>query len=322
VTCYRIVLAENACTPVSVACGLLGVSTSGYYPWASRVPSDRKLADAWLVERITALHAENRGVYGSRRVTAELRLGQGVVVSRKRVQRLMRIAGLSGLIARKRGRTTIRVPGVRVADDLVERRFRPAAPDVLWVADITYLRTWEGWVYLAAVQDAFSRRIVGWSMADHMRAELVVDAPRWPCTAAGRVPGSFITPTRARRGLPRLQGPLQRPTTGPLTPPEQTAPRGAPPTLARAPPRSRDRSSCGPKARSSWAVRRRCSASGERSWPEGAPRRPRSPRRASGAAGSLSCRARGGSLQSTGRNGRTRTRARPAGALESVVLED
>jgi len=122
--------------------------------------------------------------------------------------------------------------------------------------------------------------------------------------------------------LPRLQGPLQRPTTGPLTPPEQTAPRGAPPTLARAPPRSRARSSCGPKARSSWAVRRRCSASGERSWPEGAPRRPRSPRRASGAAGSLRCRARGGSLQSTGRHGRTRTRARPAGALESVVLED
>ena len=122
------------------------------------------------------MHRENRGVYGSRRVTAELRIGEGVVLSRKRVQRLMRAAGLSGLVARKRGRTTIGVPGVRVADDLVERRFRPEAPDVLWVADITYLRTWEGWVYLAAVQDAYSRRIVGWSMADHMRAELVVDA--------------------------------------------------------------------------------------------------------------------------------------------------
>ncbi len=97
-------------------------------------------------------------------------------MSRKRVQRLMRAAGLSGLVARKRGCTTIRVPGVRVADDLVERRFRPAQPDVLWVADITYLRTWEGWIYLAAVQDAFSRRIVGWSMAEHMRSELVVDA--------------------------------------------------------------------------------------------------------------------------------------------------
>lgn len=88
----------------------------------------------------------------------------------------MREAGISGLVPRKRGRTTVRVPGVRVADDLVERDFRPAAPKLLWVTDITYLRTWEGWLYLAAVQDAFSRRIVGWSMADHMRSELVVDA--------------------------------------------------------------------------------------------------------------------------------------------------
>jgi len=176
VSCYRIVLAEKARTPVSVACELLGVSTSGYYAWASRAPSDRALSDAWLAEKVKAVHAENRGVYGSRRVMAELRLGEGVAVSRKRVQRLMRAAGLSGLISRKRGRTTIRVPGVRVADDLVERRFRPDAPDVLWVADITYLRTWEGWLYLAAVQDAYSRRIVGGSMADHMRAELVVDA--------------------------------------------------------------------------------------------------------------------------------------------------
>ena len=88
----------------------------------------------------------------------------------------MRAAGISGLVRRKRGRTTIRVPGVRVADDLVERQFRPGAPNVLWIADVTYLRTWEGWLYLAAVQDAYSRRIVGWSMADHMRSELVVDA--------------------------------------------------------------------------------------------------------------------------------------------------
>jgi putative transposase len=176
VSCYRIVLAEKARTPVSVACELLGVSTSGFYAWASRAPSDRELSDAWLIERIKQIHADNRLVYGSRRVKAELRLGEGVVVSRKRVQRLMRAAGVSGLVARKRGRTTIRVPGVRVADDLVERRFRPAAPDVLWVADITYLRTWEGWLYLAAIQDAYSRRIVGWSMADHMRSELVVDA--------------------------------------------------------------------------------------------------------------------------------------------------
>ena len=100
----------------------------------------------------------------------------GIEVGRKRVERLMAQAGISGLGYRKRGRTTIRVQGVRVADDLVKRQFRPEEPDVLWIADFSYLRTWEGWLYLAAVQDAFSRRIVGWCMADHMREELVIDA--------------------------------------------------------------------------------------------------------------------------------------------------
>ena len=88
----------------------------------------------------------------------------------------MREAGISGMVHRKRGRTTISVPGVRVANDLVGRDFRPAGPNRLWVADVTYLRTWEGWLYLAAVQDAYSRAIVGWSMAEHMRKELVIDA--------------------------------------------------------------------------------------------------------------------------------------------------
>jgi putative transposase len=162
--------------PVSLMCELLGVSRSGYHDWERRPPSDRALQDAWLAERIKDIWAENRRVYGAPRIHAELRLRYGIRVGRKRVERLMRQAGISGLIARKRGRTTIRVPGVRVADDLVKRQFRPDAADVLWIADITYLRTWEGWLYLAAVQDAFSRRIVGWSMADHMRHELVVDA--------------------------------------------------------------------------------------------------------------------------------------------------
>lgn len=173
---YRFISAEKARTPVSVCCELLGVSRSGFYDWLRRAPSDRALSDAWLTEKIKAIHQANRGVYGARRVHAELRLAQGVRVGRKRVERLMRQAGISGLVKRRKGRTTIRVPGVRVADDLVARQFRPAAPNVLWVADITYLRTWEGWLYLAAVQDAFSRRIVGWAMADHMRSELVVDA--------------------------------------------------------------------------------------------------------------------------------------------------
>jgi putative transposase len=176
VTAYRLISAEKARTPVSVSCRLLGVSRAGYYEWAAKVPSERALTDAWLTERIRAIHKAHRGVYGAPRIHADLRLGHGVRVGRKRVERLMRQAGISGTVRRKRGRTTIQVPGVRVADDLVERCFRPAGPNVVWVADVTYLRTWEGWLYLAAVQDAYSRAIVGWSMADHMRAELVVDA--------------------------------------------------------------------------------------------------------------------------------------------------
>ncbi len=177
-TVCRYISAEKAhCDEsVSLMCELLGVSTSGYYDWAGRVPSDRALTDAWLTEKIHEIWAADRKVYGAPRVHADLRMAHGIRVGRKRVERLMRAAGMSGLVPRKRGRATIRVPGVRVADDLVEREFRPNAPDLLWVADITYLRTWEGWLYLAAVQDAYSRRIVGWSMADHMRSELVVDA--------------------------------------------------------------------------------------------------------------------------------------------------
>jgi putative transposase len=162
--------------PISLACQLLGVSRSGFNAWATRAPSDRALTDAWLTEKISEIHQDNREVYGAPRIHAELRMQYGVRVGRKRVERLMRHAGLSGLIAKQYGSTTVRVPGVRVADDLVNRQFRPDAPDLLWLADFTYLRTWEGWLYLAAVQDAYSRRIVGWSMADHMRTELVVDA--------------------------------------------------------------------------------------------------------------------------------------------------
>jgi putative transposase len=176
VTAYRLISAEKARTPISMSCRLLGVSRSGYYEWAANVPSERARVDAELLERILAIHAANRGVYGSPRIHAELAMAHGIHVGRKRVERLMHDARISGMVRRKRGRTTISVPGVRVADDLVKRQFRPARPNQLWVADVTYLRTWEGWLYLAAVQDAYSRAIVGWSMADHMRKELVIDA--------------------------------------------------------------------------------------------------------------------------------------------------
>jgi putative transposase len=159
-----------------VICRVLGVNRTSFHDWERRPPSDRALQDAWLTEKIKQIHVASRGVYGSPRIHAELRLEHGIRVGRKRVARLMKAAAISGIKPPKRWRTTIRVPGVEPATDLVERAFRPDAPNVLWVADITYLRTGEGWLHLAAVQDTYSRQIVGWSMATHMRSTLVVDA--------------------------------------------------------------------------------------------------------------------------------------------------
>ncbi len=185
---YRFIAAEKANFPISL---MSRVNRTAYHRWEGRAPPQRALQDAFLTERIRAIHRAARDVYGAPRIHAELRMAEGIRVSRKRVERLMREAGISGLVPKKRGRTTIRVPGVRVADDLVERDFRPAGPNVLWVADITYLRSWEGWVYLAAIQDAFSRRIVGWSMAEHMKAGLVTDALQM--ALARRRPGTGLT---------------------------------------------------------------------------------------------------------------------------------
>jgi putative transposase len=175
VSVFRFIAAERATHSVKTLCRVLGVSRSGFHAWVARPASARALVDADLRERIEKIHADSRGTYGAPRVHAELRFA-GVRVGRKRIERLMRSAGLSGLVKRRRGRTTVRVPGVRVADDLVRRDFRPAAPDRLWVADISYLRTWEGWLYLAVVVDCYSRRVVGWSLQEHLRATLVVDA--------------------------------------------------------------------------------------------------------------------------------------------------
>jgi putative transposase len=157
-------------------CRALGVNRTSFHDWQRRAPSDRELTDAWLTEKIKQIHADSDGTYGARRIHAELRLEHGIGVGRKRVERLMKAAGVSGLLPRKRRRTTVRLPGVRVAPDLVERDFRPDGANQTWSADITYVSTWEGFLYLAHVQDLFSRRIVGWSMADHLRSELVVDA--------------------------------------------------------------------------------------------------------------------------------------------------
>ena len=156
-------------------CRLLGVSASGYYAWQQRPPSARAQADAALTESIRAIHERSRETYGMPRIHAEL-AAEGRPVGRKRVARLMRAAGLEGISRRRRGRTTRRDRDARPAPDLVERNFSAGGPDELWVADITYVPTWAGFLYLAVVLDAFSRRVVGWSMANHLRTELVLEA--------------------------------------------------------------------------------------------------------------------------------------------------
>lgn len=156
-------------------CRVLGVSPSGYYAWRGRGPSARTRSDEVLLRRIRLIHQHSEGTYGAPRIREEL-AEDGICVSRKRVARLMRQAGIRGITRRKGTRTTLADRDRRPAPDLVERKFRADAPDRLWVADITYVPTWSGFLYLAVVLDVFSRRIVGWAMATHLRTELVLDA--------------------------------------------------------------------------------------------------------------------------------------------------
>ena len=167
--------ANQARYPIATMCRLLGVSASGYHAWRRRPPSARSRRDAVLLTRIREIHAASRGTYGAPRIHAEL-AAEGVSVGRKRVARLMRSAGLRGISRRKRPRTTQPGQERRPAPDLVERDFTAEGLDRLWVADITYVATWAGFLYLAVVLDAFSRRIVGWAIADHLRVSLVLNA--------------------------------------------------------------------------------------------------------------------------------------------------
>lgn len=158
-------------------CSVLSVSRSGFYEWASRPPSGRELYDAYLTAVIEKIHTDSGRTYGSPRVHAELHDEHGIAVGEKRVARLMRKAGIEGArVRRRRTGTTIRVAGVLPAEDLVDRDFTATGPNQLWVADLKEVETDEGKLYLAAVTDCFSRKIVGWSMAEHMRAEVVVAA--------------------------------------------------------------------------------------------------------------------------------------------------
>jgi putative transposase len=192
VSVYPFIEAEKAeRRNVAKACGLLEVSRSAFYEWARHVPSRRELDDAELGRRIEEIHEEGRGAYGAPRVHRALR-HEGVACSRKRVARLMRHRGLIGRCRRRSRRTTVADPdATTTAVDLLGRAFGPATVELdrVYVGDITYVRTWEGWLYLATVIDLASRRVVGWAMAEHMRAGLVCDALRMAIDARRPAPG-------------------------------------------------------------------------------------------------------------------------------------
>ena len=167
--------ANQAVFPVETMARVMGVSRSGFHAWSSRPPSRRALADARLSERIAQVHLASKETYGAPRIHAEL-ADEGTRVGRKRVERLMKLKALAGVSRRKGTRTTIRDVRLRPASDLVDRNFQAERPNQLWVADITYVPTWVGFLYLAVVLDAFSRRIVGWAMGHDLKAQLVIDA--------------------------------------------------------------------------------------------------------------------------------------------------
>lgn len=184
---YRFIAEEKAHHSVVRLCRVLGLARSAFYAWQQQIAAARTRTDAQLTEQISAIYQQSRCTYGAPRVHAELRR-RGTRVARKRVARLMRQAGLVGRCPRRFRRTTLPDPSSQVCD-LVQRRFRPAAPDQLWLADITYIRTWEGWLYLAVILDAYSRKVVGWAFAEHLRTELATTALRMALTSRRPRPG-------------------------------------------------------------------------------------------------------------------------------------
>jgi transposase InsO family protein len=188
VTRYRCVDDQKAAGfPVSSACDAAGVSTSGYYDWRARQvagPTQRQVAEAELVELMRDIFDASDGNYGVPRMHHELRRA-GLTVNEKRVRRLMRLHGMAGRCRRRRCQTTFPGPDSYHIPDLVGRCFEPGAPDTAWCQDITYVPTGEGWLYVASVLDLGSRRLLGYSMADHMRTELVVDALAMAVAARG-----------------------------------------------------------------------------------------------------------------------------------------
>ncbi len=172
---YRLIEAERTSFPVQFMCRMLGVSRSGYYDWKSRPPSSRSRENATLTSKIHEIHRRSRQTYGSPRIHAEVR-ALGTRCGRKRVARLMREARLQGCMRGRKKRTTRRSGRAVPAKDLLQRSFAATEVDKIWVADITYVATREGFLYLAFILDVHSRRVVGWAMESHLRTQLVVDA--------------------------------------------------------------------------------------------------------------------------------------------------
>ena len=174
---YRLIEAEKAEHRISRLCRVLGVTRQGFYAWRRRGPSLRQLGDDELEKLIVTIYDGSHGIYGAPRIQLELAEDHDVHVGRKRVARLMRELGIEGVSRRqKKRRTTVPDPKAPPAPDLVERRFQAARPNQLWLADLTYVPTNEGWLFLGVVMDMCSRKIVGWSMRDDLKADLVVDA--------------------------------------------------------------------------------------------------------------------------------------------------
>jgi putative transposase len=172
---FAFIHAERAKHPTTLLCRTLGVSRSGFYAWIQRPPSRRDVDDSKLVPLIRASHAQSRATYGSPRVLRDLR-ALSYRISCKRVARIMRREGLSARPLRRYRATTDSSHAFPIAPNIVARAFRAPAPNRVWVTDMTYIRTWEGWLFLAAIVDVFSRRVVGWAMADHLRTELPLEA--------------------------------------------------------------------------------------------------------------------------------------------------
>lgn len=188
---YAFISEQCSDLPVSVCCRVMEVSTSGYYQRHAEPFTDRELAEAWMANTVFDIWKMSRHSYGMPRIRAELRLGMGLGASRTRTAQLMDLCGAVGIHYRRRGGCTRR-SDADPSEDLVNRSFDPDGPDQLWCMDITEHRTAEGKVYLAVVLDAWSRRIVGWSIADHIRAELVADAVQMAVWRRRPEPGRTI----------------------------------------------------------------------------------------------------------------------------------